>query len=124
MLETNCDTAQGNSGGALLAAPTLGAPQLLAVTIGFMAKGDRKKSRNAPEDGPYRHANWSCLSLALTGQFRVALEKAIGRPPSVSPFVPDAHTVSFPSAAGGRATFPSVSGPCDASADTEECRKP
>lgn len=127
MLATDCDVAHGNSGGAMLVGFPSGPQRLLAIVMGGVTTSGGPKLRNKPQDGPYNERTWSTLAVPLAGEFRAALERALGRQPSVQRVVfptPDLRTLASPTLANEKLAFPAVSAPCEQGADTEGCRKP
>lgn len=78
LLGTNCDTSPGASGGALLARSSAGPPRLLGIGVGHLGKSDLPKRRNAPQDGRFAEGTWSAYAIPLVGEFRDALERAVG----------------------------------------------
>jgi hypothetical protein len=123
MLSTDCDVAPGNSGGAMLVGFSSGQQRLLAIAIGGVTTSGGPKVRNKPQDGAYNERTWSSLAVPLAGEFRAALERALGRPvssPMVSKpiFQPAMGMTILPST--GKAIFPPVPHPATEGATPED----
>ena len=77
LLQTNCDTSSGSSGGSVLT--TDGDPLLLGIVSGQLKPGQRPNCAERPaQSGPYQADCWGSAAVAVDGAFRSAILEAAG----------------------------------------------